>query len=115
MRAMLLALALTGCAEMLPGTDARYTGRVVPESACGTEAPATLVVRRSRFTFTPTDGVLLITGDVAPDGTLAGQLTTPGVDRKPFTMTLAARIAATEVDGTYVTPRCRFRVTLSLR
>ncbi len=115
MRAMAVLLALAGCAGVLPGADARYTGHIVPESACGTEAPATLVVRRSRFTFTPTDGVLLIAGDMAGDGTLAGQLTTPGVDHKPFTMTFAARIAGTEVSGTYVTPRCRFRVTLSLR
>lgn len=112
---MAILLALAGCADVLPGSDARYTGHIVPEGTCGTEAPATLVVRRPRFTFTPTDGVLLIAGEVALDGTLAGQLTTPGVDHRPFTMTLAARIAGREVSGTYVTPRCRFRVALSLR
>ena len=92
---------------------ARYVGSIVPETACGAEVSATLVTRGSRFSFTPTDGVLLIAGDVAADGSVAGQLVTPGVDHKPFTMKLAARIAGAEVSGTYTTSRCRFRVALT--
>ncbi len=114
--AMLAGCAvLAGCAGVGPGSVARYTGQIVPESACGAASPATLVVRAGRFDFTPTDGVLLIAGAVADDGTVAGQLVTPGVDRKPFAMVLAARIIGTAVTGSYTTPRCRYTVALNLR
>ena len=106
---------LAGCAGVLPGSTVRYTGHIVPEGTCGAESPATLVVRGGRFDFTPTDGVLLIAGTVAEDGTVAGQLITPGVDRKPFAMKLAAKIVGAEVTGSYITPRCRFTVALNLR
>ncbi len=115
MRALAILLLPIGCASVLPDADVRYTGRIVPEAACGAEAPATLVVRHGRFIFTPTDGVLMIAGDVAADGSLAGQLTMPGVDRKPFTMAVRARISGQEISGSYATPRCRFRVALTLR
>ncbi len=115
----LVALAgcavLAGCAGLLPAADVRYVGHIVPEGTCGAESPATLVVRAGRFNFTPTDGVLLIAGAVGSDGTVAGQLVTPGVDHKPFAMTLAAKITGADVSGSYVTPRCRFSVALSLR
>ena len=108
-------LGLAACVA-LPPAATRFAGRIEPETiggvVCGEGAPATLVVRGGQFSFTPTDGVLNIVGTVAADGTLSGRLSTPGADRKPFTMVLAGRIAGDAAEGTYTTPRCRFRVSL---
>lgn len=79
------------------------------------ESSATLVVRGLRFNFAPTDGALIIAGDVATSGKLTGSLARAGIDGRPFTMTFDAEIANAEVKGTYTTPRCRFEVKLHRR
>ncbi len=68
-----------------------------------------------RFSFAPSDGTLVVSGSVAPDGSFAGSLVTnsPGHDRQgrtsteAFTLTVTGRIEGEVASGTYVTPRCR--------
>ena len=67
------------------------------------------------FSFAPSDGSLVVSGSVSPDGSFAGSLVTnpPGRDRQgragneAFTLTVTGRIEGDAVSGTYVTPRCR--------
>jgi len=68
-----------------------------------------------RFSFAPSDGALVVSGSVAPDGSFAGSLSTapPGRDRQnhtsseAFTLTVTGHIEGETASGTYVTPRCR--------
>ena len=107
--ACLVLALLAGCASK----QARYTGTMTPEGACGTAGRATLTVRGGHATFAANDGALLVPGEVAADGTLAGRLELPGVDRKPYPMTLEGKVTEDVATGLYVTPRCRFSLLLT--
>jgi len=70
-----------------------------------------------RFSFAPSDGTLVISGIVAPDGSFAGSLVTDasqhdrqdrsGTEPPPFTLKVTGRLGDAEAAGIYVTPRCR--------
>ena len=108
-------LAATGCGVPLANQD-RYAGDL-PGCTAGSDVHATLVRVADHFSFAPSDGALVISGSIAPDGSFAGSLLTepPGRDRQsragtaasPFTLTVTGRIEREAASGTYVTPRCR--------
>lgn len=102
---------LAGCSAPA-AREVRYVGDVTPESACGVATHGTLTTAKGRFTFAPSDGVLLLTGDVREGGALAATLTTTGADRKPYVMRFEGTLAVDQVRGRYMTPRCAFTVTL---
>ncbi len=134
------AAVLAGCGTAL-SREARYTGDLTPQGACGTVGHGTLTVIGQQVAFTPTDGVLLLRGTLAPDGTAHAELTTAGAGHggdalsgapaaapkagdakagepkagghKPFVMTLTAKVAEETVAGSYATPRCTFTVALT--
>jgi hypothetical protein len=94
--------------------QARYVGNL---SGCtiGPNAQATLVQAVDRFSFAPSDGALVVSGSVTPDGSFTGSLVTspPGHDRQgrpgteTFSLTATGRIEGDVASGTYATPRCR--------
>ena len=111
-------LAGAGCG--LPfAHQTRYVGNV-PSCAVGPGAQATLVRAADRFSFAPSDGALVVSGSLAPDGSFAGSLVTnpPGRDRQghagteAFTLTVTGRIEGDAASGTYVTPRCHIAFRL---
>jgi hypothetical protein len=105
----LVPLLLVACAPR----QARYTGTLTPETACGMAGRATLTVMDGRATFAANDGALLVPGEVAPDGTLSGRLVLTGADRKPYPLTLEGTVTEEVATGSYVTPRCRFALLLT--
>jgi hypothetical protein len=100
--------------------QSRYVGDL-PSCTVGPGAQATLVLAADHFSFAPSDGALVVSGSVAPDGSFAGSLVTnpPGHDRQgrasteAFTLTVTGRLAGEVASGTYVTPRCRTEFRLS--
>ncbi len=109
---------LASCGGAPAQQQARYTGAVTPDGPCGAASSGTLTTliaggARGHFTFAPADGVLQLSGTVGEDGTLAAELTTPGADRKGFTMRFSGHLDPEHVTGRYVTPRCGFSVSLT--
>jgi hypothetical protein len=108
-------LAAAGCGAPL-AVQSRYAGDMQGCTTGGT-ARATLVRQADRFSFAPTDGTLVISGTVAPDGSFTGALVTnpsrhdqegrTGTAAQPFTLTVAGHLDDGAATGTYVTPRCR--------
>jgi hypothetical protein len=118
---LVASLATAGCGVSL-SKQTRYVGEL-SGCASGPEARATLVQVADRFSFTPSDGALVISGTIAPGGSFAGSLRTdqPGHDRQdhasgspsPFTLVVTGRIEGNIAAGEFSTPRCRstFRLT----
>jgi hypothetical protein len=103
-----LALLLGACGSR----EARYTGTMTPESACGATEHATLMVVEGNASFAANDGAVVVPATVAPDGKLAGQLVLTGGDKKPFPLALDGMVTQDAATGTYTTPRCRFALSL---
>ena len=81
-----------------------------PNPACAIRSPR-LTLRKSAFVFAPDSGTIILTGHLTA-GQLAASLTLPGADKKPYPVTFAANLNATTISGTYITPRCRYAVSL---
>jgi hypothetical protein len=112
-RPLTVACVLTIAACGISAPELRYIGSVTPTGPCGEASRGTLTAKGKSFAFTPSDGVILMRGDIAADGTAHAQLTTQGADKKPFMTTLSARISGDQIDGSYVTPRCAFTISLT--
>ncbi len=110
------AVLLSSCGT--PGAEQlRYTGAVSPQAApggatCGEASSGTLTTSKGHFTFTPTDGVLTLGGEVGGDGSLDATLALPGADKKPYPLRFIGRMTDAGVIGQYITPRCSFTVNL---
>ena len=102
---------LAACAADAPVS---YAGNLTPQSgACDPASRAVLVKRGRDLEFTPSQGVLILSGQVTPSGDLAAALSTPGADHKPYLLKLSATLSGDTITGTYVTPRCRYKVLLT--
>jgi hypothetical protein len=92
-----------------------YAGDLTPSSGtCDPPGRAALIRHGRYIQFTPRQGVLILDGQVAPDGKVTASLDTPGADRKPYHLTFDARLTSSTINGTYITPSCRYTVSLSL-
>ena len=110
-----LALALVACSpDASRGYDLRLVGTGTPEppAACAALTNATLTSRKGTFTFTPNDGVLIIRGKVAADGSAHGSLIISSPGRQPFTLAIDGLLSRAGFEGIYATPLCRVRVSL---
>ena len=67
---------------------------------------------RNAELLTPNERTQTLAGTIAAGGTIAAERTMVGVDKKPYAMTLSARVADGAISGTYATPRCRYAVKL---
>jgi hypothetical protein len=105
----LLLLSLAGCS----GAPQTFTGQLEPISGtCDDANRATLQRHGAIVQFTPQDGVLTLDGTVSSAGEITAVQQTLGMDRKPYRLMFTGVLAGTVITGQYVTPRCRYRVSL---
>lgn len=99
---------LAGCG----GTDGRYVGQAVPETASALcrEGRASLQVRGGRALFILNEGAQALEGNIAEDGTVRAARETRG--SPPFVQVFEGRVAEGRATGVYGSPRCRARVEL---
>jgi hypothetical protein len=110
LRIFSLTTLLTACGANQPIS---YAGQMSPQSGvCDAAAPAVLVKRGRYVQFTPQEGTLVLSGQTASDGTVQASLDTLGADRKPYHLSFQGRLTDRAGTGQYVTPRCRYIVTL---
>lgn len=107
-RAALLLLPLAACAT---GAPPRYFGQIAPPCP-GT---ALLEIRAGQALFVANDGAQILRGAVSPEGAISTTLTTPGIDKHPYTQSFTGHLTPTGAIGTYTTPRCTAPVTLTPR
>jgi hypothetical protein len=101
----------------------RYTGQL---TGCGPAGPVTLTRSAGRFSFTPGDGTLIITGEVTADGRFAGSLdagrsgsgtpsaaATRAKATAHFVLSVQGRIDNDTAEATYTTPRCQTTLRLT--
>ncbi|MDR3718380.1 MAG: hypothetical protein P4K98_06230 [Bryobacteraceae bacterium] len=101
--------------QMPLAKQVRYAGTLT-DCATGTTTQATLVLTDGRFSFTPFDGSLVISGQAMADGTFAGALTIRHAGRSeaptipPQSSAPSHRVegqfSPDSVVGTYQSPRC---------
>ena len=105
---------------MLPACEARFrselrwVGQLTP-LANAAECPASrgvLLLREGQVTFAPDEGTWVLTGAAKP-GTLEASEARLTPDHKNYETKLEARWSETEVSGTYRTPRCSYKVSLT--
>ena len=101
-----LAFALDGCGAV---GQLHYTGAL---PGCGL-ATATLTQHGDAFVFTPGDGVLMISGAVAADGSFTGALNTQPAGKPPFLLSVHGRIGVEQATLDYTTPRCTAHATFA--
>jgi len=112
-RGILIAcLGLTACVAGLRSREGRWTGEVTPIGGTCPPSHATLTVGAGAFSFTPDDGVLVVRGKVAPDGTLQGTLPLVGQNHVAFPLNIAGTLTPDGFTGTYTTPKCRATVRM---
>ena len=111
-------LMLSGCGA----GDERFTGTVTTERGqCGPgfddqgKATATLMVRGKKVEFAPSNGVVLLNGNVDDAGHVRAGDSAPGADKKPFMQVFEGDRKGDEVVGRFATPRCRATVALNRR
>jgi len=106
-----LCIALAGCADDVPS---RYVGSLTPlAGTCDTAARTLLVRHASSVEFVPQDGVLILRGTLNAAGDIEATQDMRGATQGPYRLTFTGKLAADQITGTYVTPRCRYRVTLA--
>ncbi len=106
MRWMLIAgglLALASCGTPVT-RESRYTGQI---TGCGPATPATLARAEDTFTFAPSDGVLVLRGKVAADGSLTATLNTQPPGKPPYVLSVSGHIDPEAVTLRYATPTCK--------
>ena len=107
-------LAAAGCSTPL-AVQSRYAGDM-RGCTTGPSARATLVRQADRFSFAPSDGALVISGNVATDGSFSGSLVAnparhdhedhSGTGAHPFTLTVTGRIDDGAATGSFASPHC---------
>jgi hypothetical protein len=110
--AFVMLAALAACTAASP-RQARYSGTMTPDSACGATEKATLTVVKDTASFAANDGAVVVPATVAQGGKLAGQRVLIGGDKKPFPLSLDGTVTDDVFTGTYTTPRCRFSLLLT--
>ena len=108
--ALLMLASLSTCGDNAPVT---YAGDVVPQAGVCDPAARAVLVRQGHYVrFTPHDGVVILTGEVAPDGAIAAKVTAPSADHKPYEITFHGKLDGQAIIGNYISPRCRAAVSL---
>jgi len=116
-RPALLAVALLASAcDVRSRPQQRWVGQVTPTTAApGCAATrGVLLMRETDVVFAPDEGTWVLYGTARP-GTLTAAAGRIGADKKPYDTTLEANWTEAEVTGTYTTPRCTYKVTLTRR
>jgi hypothetical protein len=91
------------------------------QGACGPgfdaagKATASLVLKGSDVQFAPSDGVLVLPGQVNASGHVVASLNAMGADHKPFPQAFEGDQTGDVITGRFATPRCRASVVLTRR
>jgi hypothetical protein len=102
-------LLLADCAN----PETIFSGPTTPlAGTCDPPTAAVLTLRHHAVAFAPDTGTLVLRGTTDPSGHITASLTLPGVDHKPYALILDATRHADVIEGTYVTPRCRYHIAL---
>jgi len=111
MRAPLLTIApLAACAMMADTSN--YAGQMRPlAGTCDPASQAVLSLRNNTIIFAPASGTIFLRGALT-GATANAQLTLTDPDKHPYQLTFRAVLDGKTMSGTYVTPRCRYAVTL---
>jgi hypothetical protein len=100
----------------LHGLQGRWVGPVVPaDGSCGPTTQGLMSIGAKGFGFDPFQSTTVIQGVVDKDGHLIGNLTRQGADRHDLSVSFegsASMTGAEAIDGTLVSGRCRWKVTL---
>jgi len=104
---LLATCAVAGCTTVddaaAQPAEIRYAGTL---SGCGQSNPATLTRIRGAFAFAPSDGVLVLRGTVAADGSLSATLNTQPPTKPPFLLTVHGHATTEAATVSYTTPVC---------
>lgn len=76
---------------------------------------STLTRLKDKFAMSPGDGPLVVRGQVAADGSIAGTLNTQPPGKTPYLVTVTGHITPAAADVTYTTPRCTAHGTFTIR
>ncbi|MEJ0047571.1 MAG: hypothetical protein WDN04_16685 [Rhodospirillales bacterium] len=111
LRSAVVAAVAVGCAASRPD---HFTGTLQPQGgACDPPSRAWLTLTDTHVHFTPREGVITLDGSLAADGTMQADAIANGMDHTPYRQSFTGRLIGDQVTGTYITPRCRYAVTLS--
>ena len=100
------------------GLQGRWVGPVVPaDKSCGPNTRGLMSIGDKGFAFDPFQSTTVIQGVVGKDGRLTGNLTRQGGDRQNLSVSFEGSASGvgsdTEaIDGTLVSGRCHWKVTL---
>jgi hypothetical protein len=100
------------------GLQGRWVGPVVPvDNACGATTRGLMSIGGRGFAFDAFQSTTVVQGAVDKDGHLTGKVSRPGGDHQNLSVSFegSASGAASEmeaIDGTLVSGRCRWTVTL---
>lgn len=72
----------------------------------------TMLSRDRSITFAPSNGVLVLHGTVASDGSVHAALNSIGAEHHPFPLVFEGKLEDAGISGTYTTPICRAHVEL---
>lgn len=110
---LLLSLPLAAC-SIHTRPQLRWIGEVTPTQPSNLCAPGrgVLVMREGKVSFAPDEGTWVLTGTATP-GSLEASRSRVTPEHKSYDTKLEARWTEAEVNGTYTTPRCTYRVALS--
>jgi hypothetical protein len=105
-----LCASLAACS-----TTQTFTGSLQPQAGtCDVLNRATLQRQGHIIQFTPQDGVMVLDGTLSTTGQITAAQQTLGMDRKPYRLTFTGQLTGDTIQGNYVSPRCRYSVTLKL-
>lgn len=100
------------------GLQGRWVGPVAPtDRFCGSATQGLMSIGGKGFGFDPFQSTTTIQGTIGKDGHLAGNLTRPGADRQDLSVTFEGSASgeaseAETIEGTLVSGRCHWKVTL---
>jgi hypothetical protein len=102
----------------LQGLQGRWVGPVVPaDKSCGPTTEGLMSIGDKGFAFDPFQSTTVMQGDVSKDGRLIGNLSRQGGDHQNLSVSFEGAVSgdgseAEAINGTLVSGRCHWKVTL---
>ncbi len=112
---VIMLVILAGCGP----AQQRFVGPVTAtQGDCGFgfeggKATGTLSIRGKDALFAPTEGVVVLPGQVDASGHVQAGSSSAGADKKQFVQAFVGEVKGDSVSGTFATPRCRASVVMT--
>jgi hypothetical protein len=108
---ILLPFLAAGCSA----PTLNYAGTIRPVTGtCDPTSQAILTRRDTTIIFAPAAGTIMLRGQLNAAETLTAGLTLTDPNKKPYQLTFQGTLQGKHIDGSYITPRCRYAVDLTL-